>query len=119
MIENPVERVAFAPNAKVLASASSDGPVRLWDAITGQARAVLSHRGVAEWFDVDFSADGTILAASSQYQLVFWDTADGRELRTLGGEGSAPIGVDTFAFSTDGKLLATGGDQVVRLWGVP
>ena len=116
--QHPVERVAWAPDGQTLASASSDGTVRLWDPATGQARAVLSDKSVLEWFDVDFSADGTVVAAASQNALGLWETASGRALRTIGTTGES-IGVDTAAFSPNGKLLATGGDHAVRLWGVP
>ena len=111
-----VWKVSISPDGKTLASASTDGTIRLWNAATGQEMLILKDNTVFEWFDVEFSMDGKYLAAASQNRLVIWDVASGRKLRAI---DSLETGVDTLSFSPDGKLLATGGDGAVRLWGVP
>ncbi|PYH44153.1 uncharacterized protein BP01DRAFT_424449 [Aspergillus saccharolyticus JOP 1030-1] len=106
--------VVFSHDSKLLASASEDQTVRLWDAASGACLQTL--KGHSNWVkSVVFSHDSKLLASASDDETVkLWDAASGACLQTLEGHSHW---VNSVVFSHDSKLLASAsGDQTVKLW---
>jgi hypothetical protein len=109
-----VRGVAFSPDGRLLATASTDRTARLWDPATGDCLRTLT--GHAESVNgVAFSPDGRQLATAGDDRTArLWDPATGGCLRTLTGHAAGIRGV---AFSPDGRQLATGSiDTTARVW---
>ncbi len=78
-----VNQVRFSADGRLLASASNDRTVRLWDAATGQLLHTLAgHSGRVN--QLAFSADGRwLVSAADDQTLRRWQVADGSLLETL------------------------------------
>jgi WD40 repeat protein len=106
--------VAFSHDGEILASASWDGTIKLWDPKSGRELRTLAGHGWGVYKAV-FSPDGKQLASASRDGTVkIWDVVTGANTRTLVADSLA---VKSVAWSPDGRLLASSGnDGVVKLW---
>ncbi len=109
-------RAVLDPSGTRVAAGSLEGPVRLWDAVTGKPVAVLQgHQGCSN--DVAFRPDGAQLATSGDDGTVrLWNPVTHAPLAVLRGHTGRVFRV---AYSADGTLLASGSyDKTIRLWDV-
>ena len=113
----PITAVAWSPNGSVIASGSgfSGGPIRLWDAASGNDLGK-PLEGHTSWIcELVFSTDGRRLYSASGDQTIrIWDVEQRRCLATLRGSTHEVYGL---ALSPDGNTLASAcKDGVVAFW---
>lgn len=108
----PVKGVAFSPDSRLIATASSDATVRLWDTATGQPLDVI--RGHTDAVNaVAFSPDRSLLASGgADRRVLLVDLASRAETAAFAGHSGE---IASVVFAQD--VLASGGwDGEVRLW---
>ncbi len=97
-----VSGMSFSPDGRLLASASVDATIKLWDVPTGKELATLTGH-MEEATDVAFSPDGRTFASMGHLNCVkFWHVATRREVMSL----SFPNAGYHLCFSPDGRHLA-------------
>jgi eukaryotic-like serine/threonine-protein kinase len=106
--------LVWVPGSSLLAIATQEGLVRLWDRATGQVRELRRHEGLVTSLAV--TRDGRYLASSSaDHTAVLWTVATG-EARVLRGAWQQTYPV---VFSPDDRTLAVASsDAQVRLFPV-
>jgi WD40 repeat protein len=109
-----VYSVAFSPDGKMIASASWDKTVKLWNAATGKEITTLNGHSSRIW-GLAFSPDSkTIASANRDTTVKLWNTSIGKEITTFNGHSDSVYSV---AFSPDGKTIASASaDKTVKLW---
>jgi len=109
--------IALSPDAKLLATGSTNQKVRLYDCQTGKELLppLLGHLSGVE--RVSFSPDGRTLVSASRQSVRLWNLATRREVASC----QQPARVLLTTFSTDGTTLLTsdGAGRFIQIWRGP
>jgi WD40 repeat protein len=107
--------VAFSSDGGMLAAATEDGFVRVWDTTSWREVRDFTGTGRPGISSVAFSPSGTFVAAGGMDGNVWeWNVRTGQSIGPLEGHRDWVFCV---SFSFDGRLLASGGnDGLVAIW---
>lgn len=109
--------LSFSPHGKMLASASWDGTVKLWQIqYPHSQRTLLAHdRGINA---LNFTLDSKIIATGSgDKKIKLWDVFTGEHIRTIEAHNNV---IWSLACHPKGELLASASaDTTIKFWQLP
>lgn len=105
----------YSPDGKLIVSASDDGQVQVWDAVSGEKKRKTFTHG--DWvYTAAFSADSKLVITASQDKTArIWNAQTG-EPKTDSLKMPGPV--RWAAISPDGKLALTAAESAAQLWDV-
>ncbi len=109
-----VNAVVWSPDGKLLASASDDTYVQVFEAATGKRRIIYTGH-TKEVATVAWSPNGRLIASAGQDGTVqIWDATSGKKILLYKGHSNR---VNSVSWSTDGQAIVSGSeDKTVQVW---
>ncbi|NEP60467.1 MAG: hypothetical protein F6K31_26270 [Symploca sp. SIO2G7] len=112
----PISGVSYSPNGKLIATASYDKTVKLWNYNGKLVKTLSKHKDKLGC--VTFNSNGKLLASAGRDKTILWNY-DGILLKTFPAHHDEEISyaLPCVAFSPTKEILATTGyDKTVKIW---
>ncbi|MCP4425778.1 MAG: hypothetical protein GY803_14900, partial [Chloroflexi bacterium] len=109
-----INDVAFSADGSLIATASSDTAVKVWDAANGQALYTLDDHGRAVTSVAFVDGDQLLATGGEDGFTILWNLSDGSRQSVLGGNHGS---VQSISYNHEANLMATAnGDNTITVW---
>ncbi|WP_413173651.1 eIF2A-related protein [Anabaena azotica] len=112
--KNIINAVNISPDGKILATASADKSIKLWNSQNYQLiKTITGHQDQVT--SISFSPNNQMLVSGSADKIIkLWRLADGKLIKIFTGHTDEVSSVD---FSPDNQIIASGSfDHTVKVW---
>lgn len=111
--EREVWSTCYSKDGKLLATASQDRTIKIWDPKSGRLIRTLNSGGPVNTIVLDHDGE-RLVSAGDDHVITLWDVASGQVVRTFRGHSRTIHSID---LSPDSKLLASSAaDGTIRIW---
>ncbi|KAL6922426.1 hypothetical protein FSST1_006452 [Fusarium sambucinum] len=112
-----IKDISFSYDGRLLASASRDKTIRIWDAVTGESIHILGGHD-EEVFSVAFCGLNCHLVSASEDIVIIWDAENGKRLNSIQNQTKFHdlISTPSVAISRDGNLICNSALEGFKLW---
>ncbi|MFM2061815.1 MAG: hypothetical protein RLZZ507_1485 [Cyanobacteriota bacterium] len=117
--QEPVRSVAFSPDNQIIASASDDGTIKLWQRDGTFIKNLTEDKNKVN--SISFSPNGKMIAAGYDNGTIKIWQRDGKLIKTFNYTNNSldKNTVYSISFSPNGKMIASGSnDNTIKLWGL-
>jgi RNA polymerase sigma factor (sigma-70 family) len=104
--------LAFSADSRMVAVASGEQDVNVWEVATGQKRLALATKGKGWVRAVAFSPNGALLGAGAGNDVHLWGAWSGQVVGRFSGHRGP---VESLTFSSDGQALISGSEDTTAL----
>ncbi|KAJ6006191.1 hypothetical protein N7451_004135 [Penicillium sp. IBT 35674x] len=114
-----VRSCTFSPDGQLVATASDDSTICVWDCTTGKLQQKISE--FQDWVYIVAFSPALLLAATDGYRIGVWDIATGSLCQMLGpkSDTESDATIADISFSSNGKMLAAAIGDSITIWDVP